>query len=290
MQIGIGLPATMPGVDPALILEWARRADAGPFSSLGIIDRIVYPNFEPLVTLAAAAGPTRRIRLMTTVLLGPTRQAGVLAKQAASLDALSGGRFTLGLGVGGREDDFRAAPAPFRGRGRRFEEQLALVKRIWSGQPLGADVGPVGPRPARPGGPELLLGGYTPPAIQRVGRWADGFITGGITDPNQAQQLYALAESSWREAGRAGRPRFVGGVYYALGPRADEQLRAYLLDYYAFLGAAAERMAPSFPTTPAAVKALCASLAGVGMDELIFWPCAAEIEQLERLADIAASA
>src|SRR5215210_9325725 len=109
MNIGIGLPATIPGTSSSLVLDWAKRADAGPFSSLGIIDRLVYPNYEPLVTLAAAAGATRRIRVMTTVLLAPLRHATILAKQAASLDALSGGRFTLGLSVGGREDDYRAA-------------------------------------------------------------------------------------------------------------------------------------------------------------------------------------
>ena len=116
MQIGIGLPSAIRGVESGLILDWAKRADAGPFSSLGTIDRIVYPSFEPLVSLAAVAAVTQRIGLMTTVLLAPTRNAGILAKQAATLDALSGGRLTLGLGVGRREDDFRAVPASFRTR------------------------------------------------------------------------------------------------------------------------------------------------------------------------------
>src|SRR5215210_5639736 len=116
MDIGIGLPATIPGRRGSLILEWAKQADSGPFSSLGILDRLVYPNYEPLITLAAAAAVTERVRLMTTVLIAPLRGAGVLAKQAATIDALSGGRLTLGLGVGAREDDFRFAPASFHDR------------------------------------------------------------------------------------------------------------------------------------------------------------------------------
>ncbi len=176
MQIGIGLPAVIPGATRQSILEWARRVDAGPFSSLGLIDRLVYPNYEPMVALAAAAAVTDRIRLMTTVLLAPLRNAGVLAKQAASLDAISGGRFTLGVGIGGREDDFRAAPASFSDRGRHFEEQLALMKLAWSGEPVGDDGSKIGPPPVRKGGPELLIGGYAPAALQRAAEWGDGFI------------------------------------------------------------------------------------------------------------------
>jgi alkanesulfonate monooxygenase SsuD/methylene tetrahydromethanopterin reductase-like flavin-dependent oxidoreductase (luciferase family) len=196
MEIGIGLPATIPGTKGSLVLDWAKRADSGPFSSLGIIDRLVYPNYESLITLAAAAAVTERVRLMSTILIAPLRGAGVLAKQAATIDALSGGRLTLGLSVGSREDDFQFAPASFHDRGRRFEEQLELMKRVWSGQPVSEEVGPVGPPPARSGGPELLIGGYTPVSIRRVGRRGDGVISGGIPDPEQVRQLFDLAEES----------------------------------------------------------------------------------------------
>jgi alkanesulfonate monooxygenase SsuD/methylene tetrahydromethanopterin reductase-like flavin-dependent oxidoreductase (luciferase family) len=231
---------------------------------------------------------TERIRLMTTVLLAPLRNAGLLAKQAASLDAISGGRLTLGLGVGGREDDFRAAPAPYRGRVQRFEEQLAMMKRIWSGRPPAEDLGPVGPPPASAGGPELLLGGYVPAAIRRVGKWADGFITGGVADPGQARQLFEIAEASWNAEGRSGRPRFVGGIYYALGADAQERVRSYIVDYYGYLGPAAEEMAKTFPASPDAVEEKLQGFEDVGMDELVFWPCVADLEQLEGLADLIA--
>src|SRR5579872_29370 len=113
MKIGIGLPSTIPGVSGTLVRKWARLAEDGPFSSLAVLDRLVYGNYDPLTTLAVVAGETRRIRLMTAVLLAPLRNVSVLAKQTASLDALSDGRLTLGMGVGGREDDYRAASAPF---------------------------------------------------------------------------------------------------------------------------------------------------------------------------------
>lgn len=103
--MGIGLPIG----DPTTLLTWARRADAGPFSTLGLLDRLVYDNPEPLVALAVLAGATTRVRVQTEVLLAPLRDTALLAKQAATLDRMTGGRLTLGLGVGGRDDDHRVA-------------------------------------------------------------------------------------------------------------------------------------------------------------------------------------
>jgi alkanesulfonate monooxygenase SsuD/methylene tetrahydromethanopterin reductase-like flavin-dependent oxidoreductase (luciferase family) len=286
MKIGIGLPATIPGASPALLLDWARKADAGPFSSLGTIDRVVYTNYEPLITLAAAAAATRRIGLMTTILLAPLRNTGILAKQAASLDALSGGRLTLGMAVGRREDDYRAAPASYHDRGRRFDEQLQTMKRIWSGQPLADDTGPVGPAPARQGGPEVLLGGYSPAVLRRLARWGDGFISGGGADPARAAELFRSAEEAWKAEGRSGRPRLVGAFYFGLGPNAAERSAPFLRSYYGFMGPAVENMVKALPTTPEAVRSTIAGYAAVGMDELIVWPCIADLDQVERLADV----
>ena len=179
MKIGIGLPSTIPGTEGTRILDWAKKADSAAFSSLSILDRLVYPNYESLITLAAVAGVTQRIRLITTVLLAPLRNPVLLAKQAASLDALSGGRLTLGLGIGGREDDYQAAAVPFKKRGKLFDEELEILTKVWSGQPLNDRIGPIGQNPSQSKGPEILIGGYSPASIQRVGRWGNGFIAGG---------------------------------------------------------------------------------------------------------------
>jgi len=285
MDIAIGLPATIPGTSGSLVLEWAKQADSGPFSSLGILDRLVYPNYEPLITLAAAAAVTSRVRLMTTVLLAPLRRAGVLAKQAATIDALSGGRLTLGLGVGGREDDFNAAQASFHDRARRFEEQLDLMKRIWSGKPVSEEAGSVGPPPAQAGGPELLIGGYSANPIRRVGRWADGFISGGVPDPEQVRQMFDLAQESWRAEGREGRPRLVATLYYALGPNAARG-GDYIRHYYSYFGPAADDMARSIPSSPEAVEELIRAFGEVGADEVVCWPTVAELDQVDHLAEL----
>lgn len=285
MEIGIGLPAVIPGTPGDLILAWARKADEGSFSSLGIIDRIVYPNYEAMTVLAAAAGATKRVRLETTVLLAPLRDTAILAKEAASIDALSAGRLTLGLGIGGRPDDYAACNVDFHTRGKRFDDQLEVMHRIWRGEPLSASVGPIGPQPVQSGGPRILIGGYSPAAIQRLARWGEGFIAGGVP-PQMAQQGYAVAEEAWRAAGRAGKPFFAAGMYFAIGEDVAESGRAYLRDYYAFIGPAVDGMAQALPTTPEAIKGAIQAFKDVGLDELMLWPTVADLDQLDRLAEL----
>src|SRR5256712_6761952 len=116
MKIGIGLPNPVPGTPGQVLIDWARRAEGRGFSSLATIDRIAYPSYESLIALAAAAAATERIGLVTNILLGPTRNPILLAKESASLDQLSRGRFTLGIGVGSRPDDYEAAERGFGNR------------------------------------------------------------------------------------------------------------------------------------------------------------------------------
>ncbi len=282
MKIGIGFPANIPGVEGHHLIEWAKKADAGPFSSLGLIDRLVYPNYEPLIAFAAAAGATQHIRLTTSVLLAPLRNAALLAKQAASLDALSGGRLTLGLGVGSREDDFQAAEVPFHRRGKIFDEQLATMQRIWSGERLSDDVGAIGPAPAQAGGPEILIGGRAPSAIQRLARWGNGFISGG-GGPQAANEGFRAAEKVWNEAGRAGQPRLVGCTYIALGPDGLTRGGDYIRHYY---GAWGDMIAKNLPGTLEAVKGVIQAYADTGADELILWPTTPDLGQVDQLADM----
>src|SRR6185312_4253461 len=131
MDVGIGLPNAVPGTTGEQLTEWARRADGRGFSTLGTIDRIVYGNYEPLVALAAAAAVTERIGLTTSVLLGPLRgNAAAIAKQSLSVQALSGGRLTLGIGLGGRDDDYEVAGVETGSRGDELEAMLERIKEL----------------------------------------------------------------------------------------------------------------------------------------------------------------
>jgi alkanesulfonate monooxygenase SsuD/methylene tetrahydromethanopterin reductase-like flavin-dependent oxidoreductase (luciferase family) len=161
------------------------------------------------------------------------------------------------------------------------------MKRIWSGQPVGDGAGPVGPPPSQSGGPEVLIGGFSPVGVRRVGRWADGFISGPLP-PEQVQQLYSVAEQSWQAQGRSGKPRLALGLYYRLGPNAAQRSEAYIRDYYGFAGPMVDQIVQGTLATPEAIKGAIQGYESIGVDEIIFWPTAAELDQIDRLADVAA--
>jgi alkanesulfonate monooxygenase SsuD/methylene tetrahydromethanopterin reductase-like flavin-dependent oxidoreductase (luciferase family) len=287
MQISIGLPMRVAGVSSGFLLDWARRADEGPFASLVALDRVVNRSLEPLTVLAAAAGVTRRIRLMTSILLAPTRETTLLARQAASLDALSDGRLSLGIGIGIRESDYTATGFDFHRRGRREEEQLEILRRLWRGEALAEGIGPIGPAPARPGGPEVLLGGYVPAIAGRIARWGDGFMAPGGGEPAAMAELWALINREWEAAGRTGRPRWVGATYYALGPDADTAAAEYIHHNYGFDPALAARRLRTLPKRRDEVEAAIVAQAALGVDELILRPITASWSMLDELAGIA---
>ena len=282
MELGVGLPNTLAETTGDLLHSWARRADAGPFASLGVFDRLLYHSFDPLIALAAAAGSTTRIQLATMIIIGPLRNDALLAKQAASLDALAGGRLTLGLALGARRDDYTAAGVDYATRGRRLDEQLAALRSHWEDERFG----PRRPEGTRPGGPTILVGGLNDSAFARAARLADGYVHGG-GPPRAFAAAAAKARAAWADAGRTGRPLLWGQGYYALGDEADAAAgRAYLLDYYSFTGPFAERIAAGLLTTPQAIVQFVRGYAEAGCDHLILFPTVARLDQLDRLGEI----
>ena len=275
MEIAIGLPNAVPGTTGEELVEWARRAERRGFSSLGTIDRVTYPNYEPLVALSAAAAVTERIGLVTAVLLAPLRGDGaMLGKQALSLNALSGGRLTLGLGLGGRDDDYAAVGGADMGsRGSDMDAILARLEQVWADAAIGPDVAP----------PTLVIGGGVPATFERAAKHGSaGWIAGGLP-PDMFAGALAKVKQAWAEAGRDGEPRAMALAYYALG-EADPA--PYLTDYYGFLGEEmANMIAGSAARDAETVQTYVGAFSEAGCDELILFPAVSDPDQVDLLAD-----
>jgi alkanesulfonate monooxygenase SsuD/methylene tetrahydromethanopterin reductase-like flavin-dependent oxidoreductase (luciferase family) len=287
MRIALGLPSRIVGASAELMLEWATRADRGPFSSLVVTDRVVSQALEPLAVLAIVAGATKRVRLMTSVVIGPTRETTLLARQTATIDLLSRGRLSLGVGIGVRENDYLATGFAFRRRGRRVDEQLPILRRLWAGESLSKETGSIGPLPARPGGPELLIGGYVLAVARRIATWGDGYMAPGGGEPESMLKLWQQTLELWKEMGRQGQPRWVGASYFALGPKAFDQASRYINANYGYNPELGARRLRGIPTTPAAVEEAIKRQTDMGVDEFILRPCAEDLDQMERLAELA---
>jgi alkanesulfonate monooxygenase SsuD/methylene tetrahydromethanopterin reductase-like flavin-dependent oxidoreductase (luciferase family) len=293
MQIGMNLPVMVPGLDRRHLVEWARRIDAGPFSCIASGERIHFPNPEVLVTLAAAAVATERVRILFDVSVVPLHPPVLLAKQVATLDVMSEGRVTLGVGVGGREEDYAGLGVPFDGtRHRRLEESVAVLRRIWRGEKVvEAALRPVEPFPVQPGGPPILAGVLFPRAIRRAARYADG-IKGFSFGPSFEEIAggFEAAREAWREAGRPA-PRLATGFWFALPGRGGDprdQIDAYVKRYLNFLGpGAAGRIAPTVSvTSAAALRDAAARLRDLGCDELVLVPTTLDPDEVNRVADV----
>lgn len=279
MQVGVGLPSTIPGAKGQLIIEWACRADEGPFSSLAVLDRLVYDSYDPLITLGTVAGVTHRVKLASTIIIGPLHNDSLLAKTAASLDSLSGGRLVLGLAVGARREDYDAAGVDYRDRGKHLSEQLSALRSTW-------EESSIGPKTTLQEGPCLLVGGLSDQSYARMVRYTDGYVHGG-GPPRAFSHAADKAYAAWSDAGRPGKPQLWAQGYYALGnDNVMKEGYRYLKDYYAFTGPFAERIATGLLTNPQSIAQFIRGYHDAGCDELVLFPTVPDITQLDRLAEI----
>jgi alkanesulfonate monooxygenase SsuD/methylene tetrahydromethanopterin reductase-like flavin-dependent oxidoreductase (luciferase family) len=268
MRIGIGLPAGVPGTDMSGIGRWAAEAEQAGFASVGVFDRLIYENLDPLTALAAAAAATTRIELVSTVVNVCWRNNPVLlAKQLWSVDQLSGGRLRAGLGMGGWPADYAASGVALAGRGKALDDALAAMQRFW----LEAGVSPT-----------ILLGGTVPVSLRRAVREPSAGWVSPLFDPAVLQDGASEVERAWSAAAREGRPRIATGRYFSLGPGAAETADRYIVHYYGadyFDAARADTL-----TSAERIRAELARLADAGCTDVVLFPCSGDVAQISLLA------
>jgi alkanesulfonate monooxygenase SsuD/methylene tetrahydromethanopterin reductase-like flavin-dependent oxidoreductase (luciferase family) len=289
MDIAMTLPTMLPH-DRDQFAAWCRGIDEGPWSSLAVPERVTYTSHSLTVQLSGAAALTERVRLWTTLIVLPSHDEVQVAKDMASVDVLSAGRLTVGVGVGGREQDYRAISGDFSRRWSRMDDQVARMRRIWDQQPPFDGSDPVGPAPVQPGGPPFMAGVVGPKATARAARWATG-----VNDPSSITSVDAVAVEAqrakvvqaWRDAGRSETPHFSGNIWFALGPGAKDRLSEYVYRYLRiFDDGFARQLGQDAPVhTPEALREAIDAARAAGCDEFFLVPTTADPTELDRARD-----
>ena len=291
MDFGLCLPYMEHDYGRQEILSWCRAIDQGPFASLSCGERITDYTLEMRVMLSAAAAVTERVTIMPSLYVLPMHSAVWAAKEIATLDVISGGRVRVGVGVGGREADYRAVGASFGRRHARMDQQVAEMRRIWQGESAFEGGDDVGPRPLQPGGPPIIAGVMGPKAMRRAAEWADGvyvFSMSGRSD--EIDRMLSMATAAWEEAGRDTPPLRIAGFWYSLADQGEEKLRHYVHRYLAVFGDDTARAVAKTMTCfePEAVSRATRAIRELDCDELIFSPASSGLEEVERLAALLA--
>ena len=291
MKIGLCLPYMARDYDRARILTWAREIDTGPFDTMSCGERITDYTYEMHTLMAAAAAVTERVRLNPALYVLPMRSAVLTAKEIATLDVVAGGRLSVTVGVGGRPLDYRALGAPFERRHQTLDEQVAVMKQVWRGEPLFEGSGDIGPRPQQGGDLPIFAGAMGPKAIARAARWAQGIYAPSMPGDREGhQRVFDLARSAWTGAGRSDRPYLIGGFWYSLAPDAKRELHDYAYNYMRYAGEdLAHGMASAMTRhTPQAIIEAIENVRASGADECILVPATAHYDELEKLVRILA--
>jgi alkanesulfonate monooxygenase SsuD/methylene tetrahydromethanopterin reductase-like flavin-dependent oxidoreductase (luciferase family) len=289
MKIGFCFPYTQADMSRELMLEWFRRIEAGPFSTISCGERMVGPSVDMMATLAAAAAVTERVRIAPTLYVLPMHPAIKVAKHAATLDLISGGRVSITVGIGGRQQDYQCMEREPVRRYAKMDEQVAMIRRIWAGELPFDGAEPVGPRPVQPGGPPILAGVTGPRGIARASKWADGvyaWSSNGVAAEIGTQ--LERARNAWQESERDEAPSHVAGFWYSLAPNADENLKAYVYKYIKILSDPIAKAMASMAdrSTLDAVRATLDAYEELGVDECLLNSATAELSEIDGILEV----
>lgn len=290
MEIGICLPYMKAGLTREDYLAWFARVDQGPFHSISCGERIHGPSYDMRVVLSAAAAVTTRVEITPTLYVLPMHSAARVAKEIATLDILSGGRVKqVVVGYGGREKDYEAVGASFKGRYGRMDRQIEEMRQVWAQQEVIEGAGVIGPVPTNPLGPKILAGAMGPKSIARCAQWADGlYAWSGNGETTELENTFALADAAWQRADRGVKPYRLGGFWYTLADNGQQKLYDYVYQYLAIAGdEIATMMAESVHrSSENAVLEALDNAEAAGAEEVFLVPATAELVEIDKLSEL----
>jgi alkanesulfonate monooxygenase SsuD/methylene tetrahydromethanopterin reductase-like flavin-dependent oxidoreductase (luciferase family) len=290
----MSMPVMEPDLNATILRDWAQAIDEGPFSSLCWGERIAFGNPDALTLLGALAAWTHRVPLITTVVVPQLHDPVLLAKALATADMLCNGRLTVGVGVGGRHEDYLAVGAdPATQTMREMAHRVETMKRVWAGEKLTDSVLPVGPRPVQDGGPRMLVGTIGPKTLRSAASWADGLA--GITldlDVAKQNELFEVGRTAWAQAGKPA-PHLATSFWFAFGEpeAARAQIHRHLRHYMNWIPVDfVDAMAPGtgWAGTADQLAEVLGAFAAVGTDEIHLIPTSSDLGQLRQAAEVIA--
>ena len=291
MQIGMSIPSTVPGVDVDTLRQWITTIDDGPFSRLSTGERIASQFLDLQCVLAAAAVLTRRVPIQSLIAVTPYHEEVLVAKQAATIDVLSGGRFTLGVGVGVREYDYALMHKSefFKKRVSRLDQQVKTIRQIWSGEFEFPGAPKIGPVPVQPGGPQIFSSSLGPNSMARATLWADGLAGFNLTgDMTELKRIHDRFLALWSERGRTGKPWMQVALWFSLGANAETQLKEFAKEYMQIFGPeyAEATSSQCWLNSADNIREAISQLEAIGYDEIILTPTTGDLAQLEHACEL----
>ena len=279
MKIGMTLPVMEPDLSRQDLEDWTLRVDAGPWSHIALGERILFPNPEFISTLSAVAAWTKRVEIIATISVLTMHNPILSAKQFATIDMISEGRFTLGVGVGGREEDYNAIGSTWSDRRwATLSDRVKTMQSVWSKEYHPS----LGPTPFSMNGPQILAGAVGPKAMEMSANFADGLAGFSFNaDIEEIKDSFNRVQTAFKEKNKS--PRLVTSFWFGLGESARPDIQIHLERYLSWMGDDLARdlaKTAGFSGSQSDLNDFLLLVKAAGATDVILVPTSKNIEQL----------
>ena len=289
------LPVTEPGWTRDILVQWAQKIDEGPYSSLALGERICFPSPDFMATLGACAVLTERVKLVTTVIILPTHNPVIMAKHLATVDVFSNGRLIVGVGTGGREEDYFASGTDLsQKRISIMESHVKTMQKVWAGENnIKGTIRPVEPFPIQKPGPPILAGVMGPKGLRSAAKWAEGVCGMSMTaSTDETKVAFKQIKKAWIDADNDKTPQLNTAFWFALGHNANKKIESHLTRYFNWVDEDSRQAMVThggFRGSPQEFRDRLKAFSDTGADELLLIPTSINPEEVDRVTEVIAS-